>query len=430
MNARNLLQLRGFYENQLTNRILSFWLPRCLDEENGGFVNCFTNRGDRLVSRDKYTWSQGCFVWMFSRLCTTKAPIFTAKERSRFLSLAQNGADFLMRHCILPGEPMRATFLMEADGTPKFVDGCDTLDMSVYADCFVVLGLSAYAAASGEKAAYAFAKALYASILARIDTGDYHTLPYPLSPAYRAHGIPMILSNVTKELYDAACLFDKDFLPELKDNLALYTSDILDHFADADNVIHEVITKDNEFFSDLLGQQANPGHTIEDMWFMIDAADILGKPEMVEKAAKIAKKALEIGWDEECGGILHYASPFGGKPVGDPGAAADEPMTGQLSGWGDKLWWIHSEALYTTLLCHLRTGDDSFLGWHDKVFDYTFSTFPNPDPEIREWIQILTREGVPQDKVVALPVKDPYHITRNLLLIIELLYEHSVNAKA
>ena len=122
--------------------------------------------------------------------------------------------------------------------------------------------------------------------------------------------------------------------------------------------------------------------------------------------------------------------PLGGKPVGDPGAAADEPMTGQLSGWGDKLWWIHSEALYTTLLCHFRTNDEEFLHWHNKVFDYTFSVFPNPDPEIREWIQILTREGVPQDKVVALPVKDPYHITRNLLLIIELLYEHSVNAKA
>ena len=43
--------------------------------------------------------------------------------------------------------------------------------------------------------------------------------------------------------------------------------------------------------------------------------------------------------------------------------------------------------------------------------------------------KILTREGKPQDKVVALPVKDPYHITRNLLLLVELLYERSNNAK-
>jgi len=62
------------------------------------------------------------------------------------------------------------------------------------------------------------------------------------------------------------------------------------------------------------------------------------------------------------------------------------------------------------------------LDWHDKLFDYTFTTFPNPDPDIREWIQIRRRDGAPQDKVVALPVKDPYHITRNLILILELLY--------
>jgi N-acylglucosamine 2-epimerase len=42
---------------------------------------------------------------------------------------------------------------------------------------------------------------------------------------------------------------------------------------------------------------------------------------------------------------------------------------------------------------------------------------------VREWLQIRTRDGAPQDKVVALPVKDPFHITRNLVLILELLSE-------
>ena len=61
-----------------------------------------------------------------------------------------------------------------------------------------------------------------------------------------------------------------------------------------------------------------------------------------------------------------------------------------------------------------------------KVFDYTYRTFPNPDRTVREWIQIRTREGLPQEKVVALPVKDPYHIIRNVILIIELLEERAV----
>ena len=32
---------------------------------------------------------------------------------------------------------------------------------------------------------------------------------------------------------------------------------------------------------------------------------------------------------------------------------------------------------------------------------------------IGEWIQIGNRQGEPMEKVVALPVKDPFHIIRN-----------------
>ena len=101
----------------------------------------------------------------------------------------------------------------------------------------------------------------------------------------------------------------------------------------------------------------------------------------------------------------------------------NETMTKQLSDWDSKLWWIHSEALYTSLLCYFNSDDEEFLDWFDKVFEYTFRTFPGKNPEIREWIQIRTRDGKPQEKVVALPVKDPFHITRNLILILELLHK-------
>ena len=55
----------------------------------------------------------------------------------------------------------------------------------------------------------------------------------------------------------------------------------------------------------------------------------------------------------------------------------------------------------------------------------TFRTFPNPNPKIGEWIQIRNRLGEPESKVVALPVKDPFHIARNLILIIDLLEGHA-----
>ena len=425
MRHSEICKLYTFYQNELKENILHFWLPRCEDRQFGGFVNCFTNSGDKLVSYDKYTWSQGRFVWMFARLSITAAPVFSEEERKGFLKMAQQGAQFLMDHCIIDKEEenWRATFLMGRDGTAKKVSPGDPLDMSIYADCFVIAGLAMYAFASGEDAPYRFARRLYESALSRVKGGDFHTLPYPLSKQFRAHGIPMIFSNVTRELYRAACQFDVEYSDTLVCNLEGFAGDILTHFVDEDNALHEIITEDNQFFPQILGQHMNPGHTIEDVWFLLDAVDICGKKQWEDKIHAVARKALENGWDHDFGGILHFTGIHGGKPEGDDTGVAQEPMTQQLSGWADKLWWIHSEALYSTLLCYFRTGDEAFLDWHDKVFDYTFRVFPNRDPQIREWIQIRKRDGSAQDKVVALPVKDPYHITRNLILILELLSE-------
>jgi N-acylglucosamine 2-epimerase len=73
------------------------------------------------------------------------------------------------------------------------------------------------------------------------------------------------------------------------------------------------------------------------------------------------------------------------------------------------------------LLAYHQTGDLRLLEWYERLREYTFRVFPNPDPEVGEWIQIRDRQGRPQAKVVALPVKDPFHILRALILMIELL---------
>ena len=160
------------------------------------------------------------------------------------------------------------------------------------------------------------------------------------------------------------------------------------------------------------------------MWFQAEAADITGCDDHREKIAAIVKATMAKGWDEEFGGIYHFIPCDGLDSRYEVADAADEPqMQLVLDDWGSKLWWVHSEAMYTTMLMYRRTGDKDFLALFEKVFDYTYKTFPNPDRAIREWIQIRTREGKPQEKVVALPVKDPYHIIRNVLMLIELLEE-------
>ena len=429
MQSNEILQLRGFYENELKARFLFYWLPRCEDRENGGFVNCFTNDGTKLVSRDKYCWSQGRFVWMFSKLAILGAPVFCEDERREFLRLAGQGASFLMDHALLPGEPVRCAFLLAADGTPKYAEGCDRLDASIYADCFVAAGLAKYAEAAQDLKAYRFAVTLYRSIVRRIDSGDYNTLPYPLSSRFRAHGVPMILENVTAELIHAARVHAPEDVAALLERERAYTEDILSNFTDDEDRIREIICADGARLDKLLGRHINPGHTIEDVWFMLDSLALTGDDGRRSQVYRIAKAALETGWDGEKGGLLHFAGLTGGEPRGENGGLEEEPMSRQLSSWDNKLWWVHSEALYTTLRCYFETGDPWFRAWHDKVFAYTYRTFPNMDPNVREWMQIRDREGRPENRVVALPVKDPYHVVRNLALLLELLYEQKTEVE-
>ena len=62
INEFSLKALTGFYENELVNNFLSFWLPRCEDKENGGFILHAENktyRGEELDRHVKNVSVQG-----------------------------------------------------------------------------------------------------------------------------------------------------------------------------------------------------------------------------------------------------------------------------------------------------------------------------------------------------------------------------------
>jgi N-acylglucosamine 2-epimerase len=71
--------------------------------------------------------------------------------------------------------------------------------------------------------------------------------------------------------------------------------------------------------------------------------------------------------------------------------------------------------MYATKLLARHYGGHGFEDWNSKITDYTLATFPDPDGN--EWTQIRDRQGAPLDKVVALPVKDPFHIARTLVFL-------------
>lgn len=424
MHKEELQQRLEFYRNHLKNNILPFWLGKAIDEEYGGYFTCFSVYGDQLVSTDKYIWSQGRMVWLLAKLAEMEA------GPSKYLTLAQRGYEFLKDHSFLPEG--NSAFLLARDGTPKEPVPGQGYGISTYADCFVVLGFSKYAAVKGDREALELALRLHESITRRFEGRKFRTEPEPLPEGYRAHGIPMILLNTSQELLRAAKVLQHPSADAVAAWCHRLAQDIMESFISPDGVIRELVHDSKQDDDCILGRYVNPGHSLEDMWFLLHYAIELGeeqREQITDLACRVIEKSFELGWDSEYGGLFHFVDYQGGKPRGELGEFADHPLTKKiLEGWSDKLWWVHSEAVYVTLLGYALTGRDSLWRLYEKAHTYTFRTFPNSNPAIGEWIQIRDRYGEPMDRVVALPVKDPFHISRNLILLTELLEKMPLGA--
>lgn len=409
--------LRQFYRQHLETAILPFWLTRGIDHEYGGFFTCFDNDGERLASTDKYTWSQGRFVWLWSRLSEMASRGLITQDPAMLLRLAASGFAFLDRHVLL--ENGNCAYVLDRDGARKEFIAGQGYDTSFYADCFVIIGFAEYARVGRESHPLDRALTLYDRVMERLATGTPRSEPTPIPEGYAAHSVPMIMLNVSQELANALEAFGHPRAADVRSRAVAYMREILERFRQEDDHIAEILPLHGQSPETILCRHVTPGHAIECMWFVMVEAERAGRHDWIETAARVIKRSFALGWDTEYGGLYHHVDREGGMPRGDHVGGAYERLV--VDTWDTKIWWPHSEALYASLLAYSRTGDDDLLALHSRIHAYVFATFPNPNAAVGEWIQIRDRAGRPMDKIVALPVKDPFHIMRNLMLIVELL---------
>ena len=406
---------RDVARTALEQSFVPFWW-RTIDEVHGGVFNCITNDGTKLISRDKFTWSQGRFAWLCSRLADATRRSFLGGQTGTFLRQAEKTVRFLRSHAFL--NDGRCAFLLSEGGDVKeAIPGAGPAP-SIYADCFVVMGFAEFARVSGERAMLDEAWQLFEHIERRIAAGRVPTIPEPIPDGYDSHAVAMITLNLTLVLRDACAeLNDARFTAAHERNLSA-ASRIFEHFLSPGGRIRELRPHAERDHETLLSRHLNPGHALEGLWMLLTVAAREQRRDWIDRAIEAVRFTLERGWDEEHGGILHYVDHAGGPPRGEAGASVYE--TGVRGSWDTKLWWVHSEAIYAAALSYTLSGSAEMLRWFERVWEYSFRVFPHPDPSVGEWIQIRDRAGNPLDRVVALPVKDPYHIVRNLLQIVEL----------
>lgn len=378
-------KLHTFYKKNLLEDIVPYWIKYACGSNDGSINNCLDDEGN-ILSKNKFLWSQGRALWTFSALYNE------IEDKKLWLDIADKIFNYLCNN----GRDKygRWMYLLDKDG--KVVEK----DISIYVDGFILNGLSEYYKATGNSTAKQIACETFENILHRLHMpGSYGVAPYEILVGTKTHGINMIFSYF---FYNFGEVLGRRDICDIGVNMAKEI--ITDFYCAKKDAVLEFVTLDGKSIDSPLGRVCVPGHVIEGMWFLISIFERENDTLLIDKCCNIIKRHLELGWDSEYGGI-RLAIDIDGMPN---------------VAWNKhecKAWWVHVEGLVATAYAFLHTNDEVFMEWHEKIKDYAYSHFP---VKTGEWTQWLDRYGNNAD-TAALPVKDPFHLPRGLIMLTKIL---------
>lgn len=375
----DLNQLSIQYKDELLERVIPFWLNQSQDKEYGGYFTCLDREG-KVFDTDKFIWLQGRQVWMFSMLYNK------VDKNPLWLECARQGGEFLRKY----GHDgnLNWYFSLTREGKPLIEP------YNIFSYTFATMAFGQLSLATGNSEYADLARKTFDIVLSKTANpkGKWNKA-YPGTRNLKNFALPMILCNLSIEIEH---LLDKAFLQQTIDTCI---HEVMDNFYRPDlGIVVENITDTNELSDTFEGRLLNPGHAIEAMWFIMDLGQRLGKPDLIQKAAKIAVDMVEYGWDPVYGGIYYFLDRKGHPP--------------QQLEWDQKLWWVHIETLISMAKGYQLTGSEDCLAWFNKVHAYTWEHFR--DKEFPEWYGYLNRRGE-----VLLPLKGGkwkgcFHVPRGL----------------
>ena len=390
----NFAQLAQQYKHELLDRVVPFWLDNSQDLQHGGYYTCLDREG-KVFDTDKFIWMQGREVWMFSKLYNTVEP------RQEWLDAAVQGAEFLIKY----GHDgnLNWYFAVDEEGHPLV----EPYNIFSYTFAVIAFGqLSIALKHAGRKMQGCddpadIARRTFDIVLSKVDNPKGRWCKAsPGARALKTFDLPMILCNVALEISD---LLEPAFLQQTIDT---FLHEVLDVFYRPEiGLVVEAVGKDGNLVDCFDGRKLNPGHAIEAMWFIMDLGQRLGRRDLIDQAVAITLQEVEYGWDHDCGGIYYFMDRLG-KP------------RHELE-WDQKLWWVHMEALISLIKGYQLTGNEQCLRWFERVHDYAWSHFM--DPQFPEWYGYLNRHGE-----VLLPLKGGkwkgcFHVPRGLLNVWQIL---------
>lgn len=386
--SEDLPGLLAQYQTALLDDVVPWWLEHGVDYEYGGVFDRIYEDG-RVADYDKSMWSLGRALYVFSRLYRLVG------ARHEWLDVADRIFEFLLpigehNEWVWPQTVAR-------DGQIRQPAEC------IYADGFVIMGMTEYAMATGDDEAMGVALATFETVEERAaKLGTHLAVPEHLVGKAMTHGISMIFSTVYHTL--GAYAADAEILRAGHE----HTEMILDVFLRPERkLLPEYAALDGSELDEPEGKLVIPGHVIESMWFALHTYGERGERERIKQVLECLRWHVEAGWDEECGGIFTTV-----LTEGEDRAHVE----------ANKAAWPQTEALYALLLAYEMSGEQWCLDWYDRAHEWAWTHLPVPVHG--EWHRQVARDGSPlpdAPKPGSLPRKEPFHLPRSLMMCMDVL---------
>ena len=375
------------FQNELYQNILPFWMKNAPDRENGGFYGGITN--DLVVQNELPRTAVTCarFLWTFSHA-------YRVTGDQQYLDIAQHAYDYLFK-AFWDKQYGGLFWSVDYHGNPV------EPRKHSYAQAFGIYGLSEYYMVTGLAESLWYANELFALL-------ETHTYDKQYSGYLEGRAQDWsALSDMRLGENDLNCqksmntmlhimeafttLLNASGEPKVRDRLQEIIRIFQTKIISPSN--HFLLYFDSDWKS--LSDHISYGHDIEGSWLLVEAAEAIGDPSMMENisitALAMAESVLERGIGSD-GNIIKEASPL-------------EITNHTIE------WWPQAEAVVGFYNAFQLTNDPKFQtasssSWtyiNDHLVDRTFGG----------WIKRLQPDGsINHTSLKAGPWEGPYHEAR------------------
>jgi len=363
--------------------IMTFYHPRCIDKEVGGFFQNFRDDGSVYDSKTRHLVSSTRFIFNYA---------MAAKEfnNNEYLDVAQHGINYL-RQFHLNSKTGGYVWILNGKEMQDSTNYC-------YGLAFVLLAYSAaYKAGLSdaknyieetfnlmEKYFWSEEDGLYRDEI----SADWSRVSDYRGQNANMHSCEALIMafEVTQEdkYLQRAFLVAKNICQRQS---SLANGLIWEHY-DSDWQIDWLFNKDKP--DDLFrpwGFQI--GHLTEWAKLLIILERYIDEDWLLKRAQELFDIAVNKGWDSNSGGLVYGIAPDGN--VCD----------------GDKYFWVQAESIAAAALLAKRTGTKSYWDWYQRIWEYSWKHMV--DHEYGAWFRILDADNNKYDNLKSPVGKTDYH---------------------